>query len=141
MVSRWCSQADVAKHLAETYGDRAWGVCSKHSGSWLVGFDVDPLCAGMAEPTGLRWPVHGTRLDPGFPYIDAEVAANTPDPDSNWLKAAFTGDLGLPPRVRQHGSGRHFAADAPVLPERRGRARSSSKSDRHHGSRAWMVEE
>lgn len=27
----------------------------------------------MAEPTGLRWPVHGTRLDPVYPYIDAEV--------------------------------------------------------------------
>lgn len=27
----------------------------------------------MAEPTGLRWPVHGTRLDTSYPYIDAEV--------------------------------------------------------------------
>lgn len=48
-------QSDVAKHLSETYGDRAWGVCS------------------LAEPTSLRWPVHGTRLDPSYPYIDAEV--------------------------------------------------------------------
>lgn len=49
------SQTDVAKHLMDTYGDRAWAVCS------------------MAEPTGLRWPVHGTRLDASYPYIDAEV--------------------------------------------------------------------
>lgn len=27
----------------------------------------------MAEPTGLRWPVHGTRIDPVYPYIDAEI--------------------------------------------------------------------
>lgn len=27
----------------------------------------------MAEPTGLTWPVHGTRIDPVFPYIDAEI--------------------------------------------------------------------
>ena len=27
----------------------------------------------MAEPTGLRWPVHGKRLDPVYPYIEAEV--------------------------------------------------------------------
>lgn len=42
-------------HLAETYGDRAWAVCS------------------MDEPTGLRWPVHGRRLNPVYPYIEAEV--------------------------------------------------------------------
>lgn len=48
-------QSDVAKHLTDTYGDRAWAVCS------------------MAEPTGLRWPVHGKRLDPVYPYIEAEV--------------------------------------------------------------------
>ena len=27
----------------------------------------------MATESGLRWPVHGTRLDPSYPYIDAEV--------------------------------------------------------------------
>lgn len=46
-------QVDVARHLAEEYGDRAWGVCS------------------MAKPTGLRFPVHGNRIDPVYPYIDA----------------------------------------------------------------------
>ena len=27
----------------------------------------------MAEKTGQRWPVHGKRLDPSYPYIEAEV--------------------------------------------------------------------
>lgn len=45
----------MAKHLADTYGDRAWAVCA------------------MGEPTGLRWPVHGKRIDPVYPYIEAEV--------------------------------------------------------------------
>ena len=54
-MARGYLQVDVAQHLADTYGDRAWAVCS------------------MAEPTGLRWPVHGIRLDPVYPYIEAEV--------------------------------------------------------------------
>ncbi|KAK4705827.1 glycerol-3-phosphate dehydrogenase, partial [Phenoliferia sp. Uapishka_3] len=55
LIQQFGLESDVAQHLSETYGDRAWGVCS------------------MAKPTGLRWPVHGNRLDPTFPYIDAEV--------------------------------------------------------------------
>ncbi|KAM0756372.1 DAO-domain-containing protein [Meredithblackwellia eburnea MCA 4105] len=55
LIQQFGLESDVAKHLTDTYGDRAWGVCS------------------MAEPTGMRWPVHGTRLDPVYPYIDAEV--------------------------------------------------------------------
>ena len=45
----------VAKHLAETYGDRAFFVTRKS-------------CR-----TGQRWPVMGKRLHPEFPYIEAEV--------------------------------------------------------------------
>ncbi|BGP51636.1 mitochondrial glycerol-3-phosphate dehydrogenase [Rhodotorula kratochvilovae] len=55
LIQHFGLEVDVAKNLAENYGDRAWGVCS------------------MAPPTGLRFPVHGTRLDPVYPYIDAEV--------------------------------------------------------------------
>ncbi|ORY68060.1 putative glycerol-3-phosphate dehydrogenase [Leucosporidium creatinivorum] len=55
LIQQFGLESDVAKHLADTYGDRAWAVCA------------------MAEPTGLRWPVHGTRLDVSYPYIDAEV--------------------------------------------------------------------
>ncbi|GAA5970114.1 hypothetical protein JCM21900_005655, partial [Sporobolomyces salmonicolor] len=55
LIQQFGIESDVAKHLSETYGDRAWGVCS------------------MASQTGLRFPVHGKRLDPVYPYIDAEV--------------------------------------------------------------------
>ena len=46
----------VAIHLAETYGDRAFSVLK------------------MASRTGQRWPVIGKRLHPEFPYIEAEVS-------------------------------------------------------------------
>lgn len=45
----------VAQHLANTYGDRAFSV------------------ARLAAMTGQRWPIIGKRLHPEFPYIDAEV--------------------------------------------------------------------
>ncbi|PWN25176.1 DAO-domain-containing protein [Jaminaea rosea] len=55
LLQRFGLETDVAKHLSSTYGDRAWSVCS------------------LAEATGQRWPVHGVRLDPLYPYIEAEV--------------------------------------------------------------------
>lgn len=55
LLQRFGLETDVAKHLAATYGDRAWSVCS------------------IAEATGKRWPVHGIRLDPLYPYLEAEV--------------------------------------------------------------------
>ena len=45
----------VAEHLSETYGDRAFEV------------------GRNASMTGLRWPVVGKRLNPEYPYIEAEV--------------------------------------------------------------------
>ena len=45
----------VAQHLTENYGDRAWAVAS---------------LASLAS-TG-PWPL-GRRLVPGYPYIEAEV--------------------------------------------------------------------
>jgi glycerol-3-phosphate dehydrogenase len=47
-------ETDVAKHLANSYGDRAWVV------------------AATASLGGVRWPM-GKRLVPGYPYIEAEV--------------------------------------------------------------------
>jgi glycerol-3-phosphate dehydrogenase len=47
--------SQVAQHLSETYGDRAFSV------------------GRMASRTGQRWPVLGQRLHPEFPYIEAEV--------------------------------------------------------------------
>ncbi|XP_055637903.1 glycerol-3-phosphate dehydrogenase, mitochondrial isoform X2 [Toxorhynchites rutilus septentrionalis] len=48
-------EVEVAKHLAISYGDRAFAV------------------AKMAALTGQRWPIIGKKLHPEFPYIDAEV--------------------------------------------------------------------
>lgn len=45
----------MAKQLSQNYGDRAWTVCA------------------LAESTGEPWPVHGGRLSPGYPYVEAEV--------------------------------------------------------------------
>lgn len=55
LLQRFGLETEVAKHLSATYGDRAWSVCS------------------IAEATGQRWPVHGIRLDPLYPYLEAEV--------------------------------------------------------------------
>lgn len=55
LVQHFGLETDVAQHLSNTYGDRAWEVCS------------------MADATGLRFPVHGKRLDPAHAYIEAEV--------------------------------------------------------------------
>lgn len=46
---------EVAQHLAQSYGDRAYPV------------------AKLAALTGKRWPIIGKRLHPEFPYIDAEI--------------------------------------------------------------------
>ncbi|XP_067843540.1 glycerol-3-phosphate dehydrogenase, mitochondrial isoform X2 [Heptranchias perlo] len=46
---------EVARHLASTYGDKAFQV------------------AKMAQVTGRRWPIVGKRLVSEFPYIEAEV--------------------------------------------------------------------
>lgn len=48
----------MAKHLSETYGDRAFSV------------------AKLAALTGKRWPIVGKRLHEEFPYIDAEVCCD-----------------------------------------------------------------
>jgi len=55
LIQRYGLETDVAKHLSQTYGDRAWTVCS------------------LAEPTGLHWPLHGHRISELYPYIDAEI--------------------------------------------------------------------
>lgn len=46
---------DVAKHLTESYGDRAWAV------------------AALSGQTNMRFPVHGVRISPLYPFIDGEV--------------------------------------------------------------------
>ncbi|KAI8825296.1 FAD dependent oxidoreductase-domain-containing protein [Fimicolochytrium jonesii] len=55
LVQHFGIEVEVAQHLSEAYGDRAWGV------------------AAMASLTGSRWPVFGKHIAPGYPYIEAEV--------------------------------------------------------------------
>ncbi|KAF8182337.1 FAD dependent oxidoreductase-domain-containing protein [Pholiota molesta] len=55
LIQTYGLETDVAKHLSENYGDRAWTVAS------------------LAEPTGESWPLHGKRLVASYPFIDAEV--------------------------------------------------------------------
>ena len=47
--SQYGLETEVAKHLADNYGDRAWAVAS------------------LAEASGKRWPLHGVRLNPNYP--------------------------------------------------------------------------
>ncbi|WAR11001.1 GPDM-like protein [Mya arenaria] len=55
LVQDFGIEMEVAKHLANTYGDKAFKV------------------AKMATLTGKRWPVVGRRLHEEFPYLEAEV--------------------------------------------------------------------
>ncbi|KAI0235122.1 mitochondrial glycerol-3-phosphate dehydrogenase, partial [Massospora cicadina] len=55
LIQHFGLETEVAKHLANDYGDRAWSVVS------------------LSEVTGLRWPLFGKRLSVAYPYIEAEV--------------------------------------------------------------------
>ncbi|KAI6195380.1 Glycerol-3-phosphate dehydrogenase [Aphelenchoides besseyi] len=55
LVQDYGIEVDVAQHLANTYGDRAFVV------------------ARMCRMTGKRWPIVGHRLHEEFPYLEAEV--------------------------------------------------------------------
>ncbi|CAL1291074.1 unnamed protein product [Larinioides sclopetarius] len=55
LVQDYGLENEVAQHLANTYGDRAFTV-AKH-----------------ASLTGKRWPIIGRRLHEEYPYIEAEV--------------------------------------------------------------------
>jgi glycerol-3-phosphate dehydrogenase len=55
LVQDYGLESEVAQHLSQAYGDRAFAV------------------AKLAELTGKRWPVVGKRLHSELPYIEAEV--------------------------------------------------------------------
>eukprot|EP00842_Homolaphlyctis_polyrhiza_P001711 jgi/Hompol1/2540/HPOL_002950-RA len=55
LIQHFGLETEVAQHLTDSYGDRAWAV------------------AALAAQTGSRWPIFGIRLAPGYPYIEAEV--------------------------------------------------------------------
>ncbi|KAF2166873.1 hypothetical protein M409DRAFT_66421 [Zasmidium cellare ATCC 36951] len=55
IIQHYGIETEVAKHLTESYGDRAWTVAA--------------LCA----PTENRFPVRGERISELYPYVDGEV--------------------------------------------------------------------
>jgi glycerol-3-phosphate dehydrogenase len=55
LIQHFGIDAEVARHLAHNYGDRAWTV------------------ADLSSPTNQRFPLRGHRLSPLYPFIDGEV--------------------------------------------------------------------
>jgi glycerol-3-phosphate dehydrogenase len=55
LIQHFGLETEVAQHLSDNYGDRAWAV------------------AAVASQTGASWPIYGIRLAGGYPFIEAEV--------------------------------------------------------------------
>jgi glycerol-3-phosphate dehydrogenase len=55
LIQHFGLENDVAQHLTESYGDRAWQV------------------AALSAPTSVRYPVRGKRLSALHPFIDGEI--------------------------------------------------------------------
>ncbi|CAO3568070.1 unnamed protein product [Mortierella alpina] len=55
LIQQFGLETEIAQHLANSYGDRAWAVAS------------------LAQSTGKRWPVFGRRISGQYPYIEAEI--------------------------------------------------------------------
>ncbi|KAK4962153.1 hypothetical protein LTR28_004720, partial [Elasticomyces elasticus] len=55
LIQHYGIETEVAKHLCESYGDRAWTV------------------AALSAPTEQRFPIRGKRISALYPYIDGEV--------------------------------------------------------------------
>lgn len=55
IIQHFGLETEVAKHLTEAYGDRAWQV------------------AALCDPTDQRFPVRGKRFSPLYPFVDGEV--------------------------------------------------------------------
>lgn len=55
LIQHFGLETDVAKHLTESYGDRAWTV------------------AALSSPTEQRFPVRGVKISPLYPFVDGEI--------------------------------------------------------------------
>ncbi|KAF9887428.1 mitochondrial glycerol-3-phosphate dehydrogenase [Aspergillus nanangensis] len=55
LIQHFGLETDVAQHLTQSYGDRAWQV------------------AALSSPTNARFPVRGQRLSTLYPFVDGEV--------------------------------------------------------------------
>ncbi|KAI1412453.1 DAO-domain-containing protein [Hypoxylon sp. FL1857] len=55
IIQHFGIETEVAKHLTESYGDRAWTV------------------AALCKPTNLRFPARGERIAQLYPFVDGEI--------------------------------------------------------------------
>ncbi|KAH9898619.1 FAD dependent oxidoreductase-domain-containing protein [Xylariomycetidae sp. FL2044] len=55
IIQHFGIETEVAKHLTESYGDRAWTV------------------AAMCKPTDQRFPARGERISELYPFVDGEI--------------------------------------------------------------------
>ncbi|KAI0843751.1 FAD dependent oxidoreductase-domain-containing protein [Hypoxylon sp. FL0890] len=55
IIQHFGIETEVAKHLTESYGDRAWTV------------------AALCKPTNLRFPARGERIARLYPFVDGEI--------------------------------------------------------------------
>jgi glycerol-3-phosphate dehydrogenase len=55
LIQHFGVETEVAKHLTESYGDRAWTV------------------AALCRPTEKRFPARGERISQLYPFVDGEV--------------------------------------------------------------------
>lgn len=55
LIQHFGLETDVAQHLTQSYGDRAWQV------------------AALSNPTNTRFPERGSRISPLYPFIDGEI--------------------------------------------------------------------
>lgn len=55
LIQHFGLETEVAQHLTQSYGDRAWQV------------------AALSAPTNSRFPMRGQRLSPLYPFIDGEI--------------------------------------------------------------------
>ncbi|KAI0010604.1 FAD dependent oxidoreductase-domain-containing protein [Xylariaceae sp. FL0662B] len=55
LIQHFGVETEVAKHLTESYGDRAWTV------------------AALCKPTDLRFPARGERVSRQYPFVDGEI--------------------------------------------------------------------
>ncbi|KEZ43761.1 Glycerol-3-phosphate dehydrogenase SDP6, mitochondrial [Scedosporium apiospermum] len=55
LIQHFGVETEVAKHLTESYGDRAWAV------------------AALCQPTDRRFPARGERISQLYPFVDGEV--------------------------------------------------------------------
>ncbi|KAF4982541.1 hypothetical protein FZEAL_1851 [Fusarium zealandicum] len=55
LIQHFGVETEVAKHLTESYGDRAWSV------------------AALCKPTDMRFPARGERISQLYPFVDGEI--------------------------------------------------------------------